>query len=131
MIFCRTFRNTALKEIGKNYTVQGGKFLLSSPPPPPPYACDQLKASAPHTPTHGLLKAPAPHNTICLYIYIFVLFFCFLFHHLAVRISLTFHIFPHNTCASCWLGTARQFSHDMRGEGGSGVTLICVLVSSI
>ena len=35
---------------------------------------------------------------------------------------------PHNTCGSCWLGTARHFSHDMRGEGWSGVTLICVPV---
>ena len=35
---------------------------------------------------------------------------------------------PHNTCGSCWLGTARHFSHDMRREGGSGVTLICVQV---
>ena len=24
----------------------------------------------------------------------------------------------HNTCGSCWLGTAQQFYHDMRGEGG-------------
>ena len=31
-----------------------------------------------------------------------------------------------------WLGTAQQFSHDMRaGEGGSGVTMICVPVNSI
>ena len=37
----------------------------------------------------------------------------------------------HNTCGNCWLGTARQFSHGMRGEGGSGVTLICVPVNSI
>ena len=37
---------------------------------------------------------------------------------------------PHNTCGSCWLGTARHFSHDMRGESGSGVTLICVPVFS-
>ena len=29
---------------------------------------------------------------------------------------------PHNTCGSCWLGTAQQFHHDMRGEGGSQVT---------
>jgi len=29
---------------------------------------------------------------------------------------------PHNTCGSCWLGTAQQFYHDMRGEGGSQVT---------
>ena len=29
---------------------------------------------------------------------------------------------PHNTCGSCWLGTAQQFYHDMRGEGGSRVT---------
>ena len=35
---------------------------------------------------------------------------------------------PHNTCGSCWLGTTRHFSHDMRGEGGLGVTLICVPV---
>ena len=42
MNFCRTFRNTALKEIGKIYTVQGRKFLLSFPAP---YNCDQLKAS--------------------------------------------------------------------------------------
>ena len=35
---------------------------------------------------------------------------------------------PHNTCGSCWLGTARHISHDMRGEGWSGVTLICVPV---
>ena len=34
-------RNTALKEIGKIYTVQGRKFLLSFPAP---YTCDQLKA---------------------------------------------------------------------------------------
>ena len=39
--FCRSFRNTALKEIGKIYTVQGRKFLLSFPAP---YTCDQLKA---------------------------------------------------------------------------------------
>ena len=25
---------------------------------------------------------------------------------------------PHNTCGNCWLRTARQFSHGMRGEGG-------------
>ena len=31
---------------------------------------------------------------------------------------------------SCWLGTARHFSHDMRGKGGSGVTLICVPVDA-
>ena len=36
----------------------------------------------------------------------------------------------HNTCGSCWLGTARNFSHDMRGESGSGVTLICVPVAA-
>ena len=29
---------------------------------------------------------------------------------------------PHGTCGSCWLGTAQQFYHDMRGEGGSRVT---------
>ena len=29
---------------------------------------------------------------------------------------------PHNTCRSCWLGTAQQFYHGMRGEGGSRVT---------
>ena len=29
---------------------------------------------------------------------------------------------PHNTRGSCWLGTAQQFYHDMRGEGGSEVT---------
>ena len=29
---------------------------------------------------------------------------------------------PHDTCRSCWLGTAQQFYHDMRGEGGSRVT---------
>ena len=30
---------------------------------------------------------------------------------------------PHNTCGSCWLGTAQQFYHDnMRGEGESRVT---------
>ena len=29
---------------------------------------------------------------------------------------------PHNTCRSCWLGTAQQFHHDMRGEGGLRVT---------
>ena len=28
----------------------------------------------------------------------------------------------HNTFGSCWLGTAQQFYHDMRGEGGSRVT---------
>ena len=28
---------------------------------------------------------------------------------------------PHNTCGTCWLGTAPQFSHVMRGEGGSWV----------
>ena len=33
MNFCRTFRNTALKEIGKIYTVQGRKYLLSFPAP--------------------------------------------------------------------------------------------------
>ena len=32
---------------------------------------------------------------------------------------------PHNICGSCWLGTARQFSHDMRGEGGSSVWCMC------
>ena len=36
MNFCRTFRNTALKEIGKIYTVQGRKSLLSFPAP---YTC--------------------------------------------------------------------------------------------
>ena len=36
---------------------------------------------------------------------------------------------PRNTRRSCWLGTARHFSHDMRGKGGSGVTLICVPVA--
>ena len=41
MNFCRTFRNTALKEIGKIYTVQGRKFLLSFPTS---YTCDQFKA---------------------------------------------------------------------------------------
>ena len=41
MNFCRTFRNTALKEIGKIYAVQGRKFLLSFPAP---YTCDQFKA---------------------------------------------------------------------------------------
>ena len=29
---------------------------------------------------------------------------------------------PHNTCGSCWLETAQQFYHDMRGEDGSRVT---------
>ena len=29
---------------------------------------------------------------------------------------------PHNTCESCWLGTAQQFYHNMPGEGGSRVT---------
>ena len=29
---------------------------------------------------------------------------------------------PHNTCGSCWLGTAQQFYLDMREEGGSQVT---------
>ena len=29
---------------------------------------------------------------------------------------------PHNTCGSCWLGTAQQFYHDMRGEGRSRVS---------
>ena len=29
---------------------------------------------------------------------------------------------PHNTCGSCWLGTAQQFYHDMRGERGSRLT---------
>ena len=29
---------------------------------------------------------------------------------------------PHNTKRSCWLGNAKQFYHDMRGEGGSRVT---------
>ena len=29
---------------------------------------------------------------------------------------------PHNTCGSCWLGTAQQFYHDMGGEGGSWLT---------
>ena len=33
MNFCRTFRNTALKEIQKIYTVQGRKFFLSFPAP--------------------------------------------------------------------------------------------------
>ena len=32
---------------------------------------------------------------------------------------------PHNTCGSCWQGTARQFSHDMRGEGRSWVWCMC------
>ena len=32
---------------------------------------------------------------------------------------------PHNTCGSCWLGTARQFSHDMRGKGGSWFWCMC------
>ena len=41
MNFCRTFRNTALKEIGKIYAVQRRKFLLSFPAP---YTCDQFKA---------------------------------------------------------------------------------------
>ena len=35
-----------------------------------------------------------------------------------------------NTRGSCWLGTARLFSKDMRGKGGSGVTLICVPVAA-
>ena len=37
---------------------------------------------------------------------------------------------PHNTCGSCWLGTARKFSHDMRGRGWwiRTVTMICVSV---
>ena len=29
---------------------------------------------------------------------------------------------PHNTCGSCWLETAQQFYNDMRGEDGSRVT---------
>ena len=32
---------------------------------------------------------------------------------------------PHNTCGSCWLGTARQFSHDMRRQGGSWDWCMC------
>ena len=32
---------------------------------------------------------------------------------------------PHNTCGSCWLGTAPQFSHDVRGEGGSWAWCMC------
>ena len=28
----------------------------------------------------------------------------------------------YTTCGSCWLGTAQQFHHDMRGEGGSQIT---------
>ena len=32
---------------------------------------------------------------------------------------------PHNTCGSCWLGTAPQFSHEMRGEDGSCVWCMC------
>ena len=28
----------------------------------------------------------------------------------------------HNTCGSCWLGTAQQFYHDICREGGSRVT---------
>ena len=32
---------------------------------------------------------------------------------------------PHNTCGRCWLETAQQFSHDMRGEGGSWVWCKC------
>ena len=28
---------------------------------------------------------------------------------------------PHNTCGSCCRGTAKQFHHDMRGEGGSRI----------
>ena len=31
------------------------------------------------------------------------------------------HTTHHNTCGSCWLETARQFSHEMWGEGGSWV----------
>ena len=29
---------------------------------------------------------------------------------------------PHNTCGSCWLGTAQRFHHEMRGESGSRIT---------
>ena len=32
---------------------------------------------------------------------------------------------PHNTCGSCWLGTARQSSHDMSAEGGSWFWCMC------
>ena len=32
---------------------------------------------------------------------------------------------PHNTCGSCWLGTAPQFSHEMCGEDGSWVWCMC------
>ena len=31
----------------------------------------------------------------------------------------------HNTCGNCWLGALRQFSHDIRGEGGSWVCCMC------
>ena len=31
---------------------------------------------------------------------------------------------PHNTCRSFWLGTAQQFYHDMRGEGGSRAKML-------
>ena len=92
MNFCRTFRNTALKEIGKIYAVQGRKFLLSFPAP---YTSDQFKA-------RGLSS------------------------WLAQSASSTQHMWE--LLAE---NTARQFSHDKRGEGGSGVTLICKLVNSI
>ena len=36
----------------------------------------------------------------------------------------------HTTRGSCWLGTARYFFHNMRGEGGSGATLICAPVAT-
>ena len=90
--FLPRFRNTALKEIGKIYAVQGRKFLLSFPAP---YTCDQFKA-------RGLSS------------------------WLAQSASSTQHMWE--LLAE---NTARQFSHDKRGEGGSGVTLICVLVNSI
>ena len=58
--------------------------------------------------------------------------FCFIDPLLPRRVQSTGEApAPHNTCGSCWLGTAGQFSHGMRGEGGSGVTLIFEAVNLI
>ena len=45
MNFCRTFRNTALTEIGNIYTVQGRKFFLSFSAPYTSVACCSRMAS--------------------------------------------------------------------------------------
>ena len=75
MNFCRTFRNTALKEIGKNYTVQGGKFLLSSPPLPPLTLATNLK-QVPHIHQPTACSKRQLHTTQFVYIYI-LLFYSF------------------------------------------------------